>query len=281
MADNKMMIFENEQFGRVRTTLIDGIPWLVGKDVADDLGYRNGSRDINRHVDAEDRRTEKVYDGNQMKSTILINESGLYSMILSSKLPTAKQFKRWITSEVLPSIRKNGAYMTDAVIAHLEENPELVPEYLNHLRDENARAKELRWQLDIVTGQLAIAQPKAEYYDSFVGTDDLTCFRYTAKELGVSQKKLMGYLLENNYLFRDRHRDGRAFAKAGKKNDLLFGTRDFYTPHAQKSEYTLVTPAGKEHLRGLVDSIRAWSPKDNRSKISDGEKATEKAVFAE
>ena len=100
MADNKMMIFENVQFGQVRTTLIDGVPWLVGKDVADDLGYRNGSRDINRHVDEEDRRKMMIFDGNQNKETIIINESGLYSLILSSKLPSAKEFKHWVTSEV-------------------------------------------------------------------------------------------------------------------------------------------------------------------------------------
>lgn len=280
MNTDKIMIFENAQFGQVRTTVIDGIPWLVGKDIADNLGYRNGSRDINRHVDAEDRRTEKVSDGNQMKNTILVNESGMYSLILSSKLPTARAFKHWITSEVLPFIRKNGAYMTDAVIEHLEENPELVPEYLHRLHNENAEAKKLRGQLTEALAQNAKLQPKAEYYDSFVSPDDLSCLRYTAKELGVSQKKLIGYLLEHDYLFRDRHRNGRVFVKAGKRNDPLFGTRDFYTPHARKSEYTLVTPAGKEHLHRLVDSISAWVPMDKRDEIGNGETATEKAVFA-
>jgi len=89
----------------------DGEPWFVGKDVANDLGYRNGSRDINRHVDKEDRYKVMLFDGNQDKETILINESGLYSMILSSKLPSAKKFKRWVTSEVLPAIRKTGGYV--------------------------------------------------------------------------------------------------------------------------------------------------------------------------
>lgn len=264
MADNKMMIFKNEQFGQVRTTLIDGVPWLVGKDVADDLGYRNGSRDINRHVDAEDRRTEKVYDGNQMKSTILINESGLYSMILSSKLPTAKQFKRWITSEVLPSIRKNGAYMTDAVIAHLEENPELVPEYLNHLRDENARAKELRRQLDTVTGQLAIAQPKADYYNAYVNSEDALCFRYVAKELGVPERQLINYLLDKRFLYRDAHRDSRVFPRAGDRNDSLFLVRDFHTRSGHRGQYTVLTVAGREYLMRRVGEISAYVTKKNR-----------------
>ena len=110
---NEMMIFNNPEFGSVRTVCIDGEPWLVGKDVADILEYRNGSRDINRHVDADDRRKIMIYDGNQRRETIVINESGLYSLVLSSKLPAAKKFKRWVTAEVLPTIRKTGGYVAN------------------------------------------------------------------------------------------------------------------------------------------------------------------------
>lgn len=106
----ELQIFNNPEFGEVRTTVIDGEPWFVGKDVADNLGYQNGSRDINRHTDEEERRKDMISDGTQLKETILINESGLYSLVLSSKLPTAKKFKRWVTSEVLPTIRKTGSY---------------------------------------------------------------------------------------------------------------------------------------------------------------------------
>jgi hypothetical protein len=98
------------EFGTVRVLDVNGEHWLVGKDVSDILEYRNGSRDINRHVDEEDRRKIMLFDGNQDKETIIINESGLYSLILSSKLPNAKKFKKWVTSEVLPSIRRTGTY---------------------------------------------------------------------------------------------------------------------------------------------------------------------------
>lgn len=104
-------VFTHPQFGTVRTVEVSGEPWFVGKDVANTLGYQNGSRDINRHVDEEDRRKMMIFDGNQNKETIIINESGLYSLILSSKLPSAKEFKHWVTSEVLPSIRKIGGYV--------------------------------------------------------------------------------------------------------------------------------------------------------------------------
>ena len=108
---NNIKVFENNEFGTVRTVEVDKEPFFVGKDVADILGYQNGSRDINRHVDEEDRHKIMLFDGNQDKETIVINESGLYSLVLSSKLPTAKKFKRWVTSEVLPAIRKTGGYI--------------------------------------------------------------------------------------------------------------------------------------------------------------------------
>ena len=105
-----IQVFRNIEFGTVRVLDINGEPWLVGKDVSDILEYRNGSRDINRHVDEDDRRKIMLFDGKQDKETIITNESGLYSLILSSKLPNAKKFKKWVTSEVLPSIRRTGTY---------------------------------------------------------------------------------------------------------------------------------------------------------------------------
>lgn len=115
----EIKIFESPEFGAIRTVDMSGEPWFVGKDVADTLGYQNGSRDINRHVDDEDRRKVMLFDGNQNKETTIINESGLYSLIMSSKLPTAKAFKRWVTSEVLPSIRKTGGYNADATMQYV------------------------------------------------------------------------------------------------------------------------------------------------------------------
>lgn len=106
----ELQIFNNEEFGNVRSLMIDNEPWLVGKDVATDLGYKNGSRDINRHVDEEDRRKVMVFDGKQNKETIVINESGLYALVFGSKLPSAKKFKHWVTSEILPTLRKTGSH---------------------------------------------------------------------------------------------------------------------------------------------------------------------------
>lgn len=117
---NELKIFENAEFGQVRTVTIENEPWFVGKDVADNLGYQNGSRDINRHVEADDRIKEMVFDGTQNKETILINESGLYALIFGSKLESAKRFKHWVTGEVLPTIRKTGQYQMSNMSAELK-----------------------------------------------------------------------------------------------------------------------------------------------------------------
>lgn len=122
---NNIQVFNNPEFGDIRTVEIDGEPWFVGKDVADNLGYQNGSRDINRHVDEDDKQKMMLFDGNQKKETIIINESGLYTLILGSKLPSAKRFQHWVTSEVLPSIRKTGAYVQQEIKVP-DVSPELI-----------------------------------------------------------------------------------------------------------------------------------------------------------
>lgn len=108
---NDIQIFRHEDFGQVRVVSKDNESWFIGMDITEKLGYQNGSRDINRHTDEEDREEVNVFDGIQNRKMIAINESGLYSLILSSKLAGAKKFKRWVTSEVLPQIRKTGGYI--------------------------------------------------------------------------------------------------------------------------------------------------------------------------
>ena len=122
----ELTVFRNNEFGEVRVVAIDGEPWFVGKDVSDILGYQNGSRDINRHVDNDDRQNYQNGSFESNRGLTIINESGLYSLILSSKLPNAKKFKRWVTSEVLPSIRKNGAYMTEQTLQRALEEPDFL-----------------------------------------------------------------------------------------------------------------------------------------------------------
>lgn len=120
---NNLQIFDSPDFGQIRTIQQNGEPWFVGKDVADILGYQNGSRDVNRHVDEDDRQNYQNGTFESNRGLTIINESGLYSLILSSKMPKAKEFKRWVTSEVIPAIRKTGKYEAMAQAVPINDEP--------------------------------------------------------------------------------------------------------------------------------------------------------------
>ena len=243
--NNNLMIFENPEFGAVRSILIDGEPWFVAADVCKALELEKTNRALSR-LDDDEKGAHSVSTPGGRQRMSIISESGLYSLILGSRKPEARAFKRWITHEVIPSIRKHGAYMTDSLLDALEAHPEAVPEYLNCLRSENARNREL-------TRRLRIALPKAEYYDAFVDPADCTNIRTTAKELGVPEKQFTRYLEEKKYLFRDKNR--KLFPRAVKKSAGLFLVRDFYTERGKLGHYTLITPAGKRHFLERTDEI--------------------------
>ena len=192
--NSNLMIFENPEFGELRSLRMNGEPWFVGRDVAMALGYGKGkslNNAVSKHVDDEDKGVTEMMTPGGKQNVIIINESGLYALVLSSKLERAKKFKRWVTAEVLPSIRKHGAYMTDALLTRMDEHPELISEYIGKLRAENAKANAAREALKKAEAENARLAPKASYYDSFVGVESVTCLRYTAKELGVPQKRGM------------------------------------------------------------------------------------------
>lgn len=146
-----LKIFKNEEFGQVRVIEIDNEPWFVGKDIASTLGYENQNRDIISHVDEDDRiMLDKTQYENGIKFDYkqlgqrggwIINESGLYSLILSSRLPNAKQFKKWVTSEILPSIRKHGAYMTDDILERTLSDPDFMINLLTNLKEEKEKRR--------------------------------------------------------------------------------------------------------------------------------------------
>ena len=138
---NEMQIFNNEEFGEVRTVVIDGEPWFVGNDCAKALGYKNLYNGVNKNVDDEDRRVSPVESTSGIQQTTIINESGLYSLILSSKLSSAKKFKRWVTSEVLPSLRKTGGYKA----------PQTIPEQIQLLAQGNV---ELNKRVDTLSDRM-------------------------------------------------------------------------------------------------------------------------------
>ena len=148
---NEIKIFDNPEFGKVRTMEINGEPYFVGKDVAEILGYSNTRDALTKHVDSEDKNTVAICDGKGNPNQTVINESGLYSLILSSKLPKAKEFKRWVTSEVLPSLRKTGSY-TVPQMSEMEMIAKLASNAVNMekaLEEQNKRLEKLENKADI------------------------------------------------------------------------------------------------------------------------------------
>lgn len=187
MNNLKLFNFENHE---VRTLLMNGEPYFVGKDVADTLGYQNGSRDINRHVDEEDRLKTMVFDGNQNKETIVINESGVYALIFGSKLPSAKKFKHWVTSEVLPQIRKTGNYKMPGTYA----------EALRELADQTEKNEALRLENKEM-------KPKALFADAVNDSDTDILIGDLAKLIkqnghDIGQKRLFNWMRDNGYLMK-------------------------------------------------------------------------------
>lgn len=249
----ELQIFKNEQFGEVRTVEIEGQPWLVGKDVADILGYVNSRDALAKHVDEDDKLTSQIATAGQMRNQTVINESGLYSLILSSKLPQAKEFKRWVTSEVLPSIRKHGAYMTDQVAYNITHNKQALADLLlmagNQLKEKEAVIKNLEAEKAVLSVENTIMKPKADYFDELVDRNLLTSFRETAKQLKIKERKFIDFLMEKKYIYRDKK--GKLQPTANK-NDGLFEVKETLNEKTQWSgTQTLITPKGRETFRLL------------------------------
>ena len=200
--NNEIEIFKNEEFGEIRTLLINDEPWFVVIDVTEILAYSNPSKALSDHVDEEDKLNNKSLSSLGQRGGWIINESGLYSLILSSKLPTAKKFKKWVTSEVLPSIRKHGAYMTNETL----EEALTSPDFLIKLATELKKEKEQRQALEKEQKKNA---PKVLFADAVNGSNTsilIGDFAKILKQNGVKigQNKLFSWLRENNYLIKRR-----------------------------------------------------------------------------
>ncbi|HCX9015606.1 TPA: phage antirepressor [Staphylococcus aureus] len=173
----------------VRTLEVDGEPYFIGKDVADILGYANGRDALSKHVDAEDKLTSQIATAGQNRNVTIINESGLYSLIFSSKLENAKRFKRWVTSDVLPAIRKHGIYATDNVIEQTLKDPDYIITVLTEYKKE----KEQNLLLQQEIGEL---KPKADYVDEILKSTGTLATTQIAADYGISAQKLNKLLHE-------------------------------------------------------------------------------------
>ena len=239
---NDIQIFNNPDFGEVRTLEENGKALFCGSDVAKALGYQNPSRDVQRHCKAIQERCTTDLVGRQ-QTMLFIPESDLYRLVFSSKLPNAERFTDWVTEEVLPSIRRNGGYIAGQEQMSPEELMaralDVAHNIIRRLESENSS----------LTVKNAIMAPKADYFDQLVDRNLLTNFRETAKELGVAPRTFVQFLLDKKYIYRDQK--GKLLPYEGK-NDGLFEVKECTNQKTQWSGVqTMVTPKGRETFRLL------------------------------
>jgi len=243
---NQLQTFENNEFGKVRVVEIDGQPWFVGADVAQNLGYKNSRDAISKHVDDEDKGVAKCDTLKGKQSLTIINESGLYSLMFSSKLPAAKDFKRWVTSEILPAIRRHGAYITDEMLRRLQEDEGLKDELLQKLTEEKAQKTALAEKIE----QLA---PKIRFYDAVLKCDNAVQISIIAKDYGMTaaafNKMLHGlrvqYKIGGTWLLYEKYADmGYTITRTYHVNDTISTIHTYWTQRGRWFLYELLKSYG-------------------------------------
>ena len=277
MAD--IRIFHNNKFGSVRTTVIDNEPWFVGKDVAEKLGYTNPRKAIIDHVDADDKGVTKCDTLGGTQELTVINESGLYSLVLSSKLPTAKAFKKWVTSEILPTIRKTGGYVdNDDLFLNTylptadDATRGLFKATLVTMRKQTemleAQKREIAEKSSVIGKQqevIAEQKPKADYFDNFMKREGLSNIRDTATQLHIPQNLFVRLLIEQGFLYRtgEQFKNGKTYhggqlRPAANKNNGYFKLKDFVAPNGYVDKQVFVTAKGKsffhEYFADIVEA---------------------------
>ena len=239
--NHDIMIFSNTDFGEIRTLTMDGEPWFVGKDVATLLGYNNTRDALIRHVDNDDKNTVVIPDGKKGNpNQTIINESGLYSLIIGSKLPSAKKFKRWVTSEVLPAIRRHGMYAVDDLL----ENPDLAIQAFTALKEEREKRKALEAKTAEQAQLIEEMQPKVTYYDIVLNCKDLVTVNTIAKDYGKSAVWLNKWLYEHGIQY-----------KQGKMWHLY--QRYAEKGYTQSKTYAIPSDVAEAHAKALT----CWTPK--------------------
>lgn len=246
---NELQVFNNTELGSVRTTTINGEPFFVGKDVAGILGYSNGRKALIDHVDAEDKGVTKCDTLGGMQELTVINESGLYSLILSSKLPNAKKFKRWVTAEVLPTLRKHGAYLTTETLEEVMNDPDAWIRVLTDLKNERSQKEKL--QIEVTK-----SKPKVIFADAVAVSDTTILIGELAKLLkgngiDIGQNRLFERLRQEGYLIKRKGTDYNAPTQMAMELGL-FKVKETVIQHSDGhtsiSKTTKVTGKGQQYF---------------------------------
>ena len=237
-------VFENEEFGAVRTVIEDGRILFCAKDVAKSLGYVNPRKAILDHCRCVTKRdVPHPQSSGRLLEMSFIPEGDVYRLIVGSKLPAAEKFETWLFDTVVPSIRKYGMYATTPMLRQFQENPELIRLVCERMLAEKDRA-------DKLGEKLAEIKPKADFFDAFVNPDDCTNIRTTAKELGIPERAFCRFLQDAGFLYRCPAGNLMPYNKP--ENEGLFIVRDFYSQYGHHGTYTLITSMGKNLLRTLL-----------------------------
>lgn len=249
--NNQIQVFNNEEFGGIRTLCEGERVLFCGSDVAKALGYAAPRNAISARCKGALKRCALTNGGEQ--EMYFIPESDVYRLVFGSKLPTAEKFTDWVTEEVLPSIRKHGAYMTQEKLQEVLCNPDALFQIVSALKEESDKRKALEIQNSALAVDLAIAQPKADYFDDCMARGGLMNFRDTAKLLGMRQKEFIDNLLRDSYLYRDKR--GRLLPYQKRNNGYLEIKEAFNNSSDWNGVQTLVTPKGREFFRSLYPSV--------------------------
>ena len=234
---SKLITFENMKFGKLTVMEKDGEFFFISKEIAEKLGYANSRKAVLDHVDSEDKGVTEWNTLGGVQNVSIINESGLYSLILSSKLPQAKEFKRWVTKDVLTSIRKNGGYIKNQENLSKEEILANAVLLANNLIAEKDK---------VIEG----LEPKAKYFDELVDNNLLTNFRNTAKELHIPQKVFIQFLIDKEFIYRDKKNRLLPYAK---NNKGYFEIKEWCrNDNDAVGIQTFVTPKGRHFLLLLI-----------------------------
>lgn len=256
-----LQIFNNPQFGQVRTLEVNNLPYFVGRDVATALGYSNPVSAISQHVDIEDSVKHAIPDSQGFnQKTTLINESGVYSLVFGSKLPTAKAFKRWVTSEVLPAIRKSGGY----IVAKEDESPEII--MARALQIANETIERSKQQLQIAQGTIdkqhetiKVLAPKAQYTDEVLQSTSTYTFTQCAKELNFrSATAFLSELKRRGIIFKQSGQYQLTSKFAGNGYTASRTTRYYHADgRPDTSTSTVITEKGRMWLHKLFGATNA------------------------
>ena len=259
----ELQVFSNAEFGSVRSIMVNDEPYFVGKDVAEILGYSRTADAIKVHVDKEDKGVCEMQTPGGVQNVTIINESGLYSIILSSKMPNAKKFKRWVTSEVLPAIRKHGVFAVDTML----NDPDAMIAALQAYKEERQRRLLLESENAVQKQQLLEMKPKVSYYDVVINSPDLISITEIAKDYGWSAKHMNGYLHSKGIQYKQGDRIWILYQKYAEQGLTSTKTHAYLTGdgNTHTKVHTYWTQKGRLFIYDLLkkDGILPLIEKEN------------------